>query len=67
MTKPKQPKLKAMPKKPKKSASIKVWENYDKRAAAVKKENKSKNSEYKKKLSAYNAEQKKKEAIANKY
>lgn len=44
------------PKKPKRSASIKVWENFDKKMA-----------DHKKKVSAIEAAKKKKESLIKKY
>ena len=61
--KPVKPKLKKMPKQPKQSASMEVWKRYDAKAKAIEAENNKIVADYKKKLSAYEQEQRKKESI----
>ena len=61
--KPAKPKLKKAPKTPKATASIEVWKNFDRRSKAIDAENSKKNADYKKALTAYEAEQRKKESI----
>ncbi|HQF10664.1 MAG TPA: hypothetical protein PKV22_00115 [Paludibacteraceae bacterium] len=60
---PKKPVKRKYPKMPKKTASLKVWENYKKRCADIDKINAQKLSEYKKKIAAINSGEKKKESI----
>lgn len=64
--KPSKPKELALPKKPKQSASLAVWEKHAKKVAEVKKENKRRDTAYKKDLKAYEAAKKKKAALINK-
>lgn len=61
--KPAKPKLKKTPKQPKANASIETWNNYKKRVDAIDAENRKTMADYNKKLTAYEQEQKKKEAI----
>ncbi len=63
---PKKPKLKALPKRPKASASISTWEGYEKRVDAVRKENKKKQSDWKKACAQVEKDRKKRETIVNK-
>lgn len=63
MKAPKKPKYKALPKAPKMSASDNSWKSYDSRLKAVQAENAKLKSEYEKKLKAYEAEIKRREAI----
>lgn len=66
LKKPQKPKFKAFPKQPKGSASTEAWKNYENKVKAVESENDKKISEYKKKMSAYQAEIKKRESIKEK-
>lgn len=66
LSKPKKPALKRVPKQPKTSASAEVWRNYENRVKAVEGENDKKIAEYKKKVAAYEAELKRREAIKSK-
>ncbi|MBQ5900910.1 MAG: hypothetical protein IIW86_03505 [Clostridia bacterium] len=61
--KPARPHLKKAPKQPKASASIDAWKAYESRVKATDAENSKKIADYKKKLAAYEAEQRKKESI----
>ena len=61
--KPKLPKFAKYPKQPKATASVQTWKNYDNKVKAIKAENDKKAAEYKKKLSAYEAEIRNREAI----
>lgn len=63
--KPNKPKLKKTPKQPKASASIETWNNYKKRVDQIDAQNKKTMADYHKKLSAYEAEQRKKDSIKN--
>lgn len=66
LTRPKKPKFKALPKAPKMTASEDAWKNYSKRADAVIAENRKRQSEYVKKVKAYEAAIKMRESIKNK-
>jgi hypothetical protein len=61
--KPSKPKFKKMPKQPKNNASAEAWRNYENKVKAVNAENDKKVAEYKKAVSAYEAEQKKRDGI----
>ena len=64
---PKQPKAKKLPKKPKASASLTVWENYQRRALEVHRENEAKLAAWKKKVAQIHADEKKRQAIIKKH
>lgn len=64
---PKKPKLKALPKKPKTTAAIAVWERYNKRAEEVIKHNKKVDADYQKALKNFEAAKKAKAKIIEKY
>ena len=66
LTRPKKPKFKALPKAPKMTASEDAWKNYSKRADAVIAENRKRQSEYEKKVKAYEYAIKMRETIKNK-
>jgi hypothetical protein len=66
LTRPKKPKFKALPKAPKMTASEDAWKNYSKRADAVIAENRKRQSEYEKKVKAYENAIKMRESIKNK-
>lgn len=63
LKKPKLPKFRKYPKQPKASASTETWKSYDNKCKAIKSENDKKAADYKKKLSAYEAELRNREAI----
>jgi hypothetical protein len=63
--KPAKPKFKKLPKQPKASASPEAWRNYENRVKAVNAENDKKVADYKKAVSAYEAEQRKRDSIKN--
>lgn len=63
LKKPSKPKFKKLPKQPKASASKEVWKNYENRVKAINAENDKKISEYKKAVTEYEAEQKKRDNI----
>lgn len=65
MKKPRKPKLAALPKKPKASASVQSLENWKKRAADVQKRNNAKVTDYNKKVSAYYSDLKKRDTLRN--
>lgn len=60
---PKKPKLISLPKRPKASASVAVWENFDKKCHERQKENAKKLSDWKKRCQEITSGNKKKEAI----
>lgn len=66
LKKPAKPKLVKLPKQPKASASAEAWRNYDNKIKAVEAENDKRIADYKKKLTAYESELKKREAIRTK-
>ncbi len=61
--KPAKPRLKKAPKMPKSTASVETWKSYERRVKAIDAENSKIIADYKKKVSAYEAEQRKKESI----
>jgi len=63
MKKPLKPKMLAMPKAPKKTASKETWDRYYQRVKAVKAENKKRMAEYNKKMREYEAEMKRRQKI----
>ena len=63
MKAPKKPKAKALPKRPKASASLSVWENYKKRVDEVRKANKKAVDDWKRSCERIKSEGKKKEKI----
>lgn len=63
MKAPKKPKAKALPKRPKASASLTVWENYKKKCDEVRKNNKKAIEDWKKSVARLKSEAKKKEGI----
>lgn len=67
MKKPKAPKKTRPPKKPKQSASVKVWENYDKRYKDWQKKEADKQRDYKCRISGIESAKKKKESLIKKY
>ena len=64
LRKPVKPKLKALPKKPKMTASKETWDRYYQRLKQVQAQNKKLLAEYKKKLKAYEAEVNRRKKIA---
>ena len=64
--KPKKPKLKSLPKRPKASAPLSVWERYEDKCKEVQKENRERMNAYKKALKKYEADKKKKEDLMKK-
>ena len=63
LTRPKQPKYKAMPKAPSMKASPDAWKRYEARVAEVTKENLKKKSAYESAVKSYESEIKKRESI----
>lgn len=63
LKKPTKPKFKKMPKQPKANASAEAWRNYENKAKAVTAENDKKVADYKKAVTAYEAEQRKRDSI----
>lgn len=66
MKTPKKPKFKALPKAPKATASDSAWANYRRKLDEVKKVNDTLLSKYKKEKAAFDAEQKKRQALKDK-
>jgi len=60
---PKKPKLTSLPKRPKASASVVVWENYEKRCKECQKNNAKKLADWKKRCNDITSGTKRKEAI----
>ena len=67
MAKISKPKKLKMPKRPRASASIAVWERFDARCKDVGKNNAAREAAYKKAVSQKESDRKKKEAIVKKY
>ena len=63
LKKPTKPKFKKLPKQPKTNASAEAWRNYENRLKAVNAENDKKVADYKKAVTAYEAEQRKRDGI----
>lgn len=63
MSKPKKPKALKMPKRPKQSASVTVWENYERRRKETVAKNKKRLSDYKKAINKIESDKKKKASI----
>jgi len=62
----KRPGMKRYPKRPKASATLLAWQNYNTKCGEVEKENSTRMSEYHKKVTKRDADKKKKEAIIKK-
>lgn len=63
MKKPAKPKFKKLPKQPRAAASKETWKTYENRVKAINAENDKLISEYKRKMSEYESELKKRENI----
>jgi hypothetical protein len=67
MKKPTMPKLKAAPKRPAVSASLSVWENYDRKVAETKAHNTKLAAGYRRDLAEWKKGKDKKESLVKKY
>lgn len=67
MARPVKPKALKMPKKPKATASVAVWERYDDKCKAVIKKNNERQKDYQKAIKSIETAKKKKELIIKKY
>ena len=63
----KAPKALKHPKKPKASASLLVWENYDRKCKEIDKKNHARLADHKKSINGVQADKKKKESLIKKY
>jgi len=63
---PKKPKLKSLPKRPKASASISTWKNYDKNCKEVQNENRKRKSDWEKRVKQIKSDVKMREKIQDK-
>jgi len=66
MKKPKRPKPLKLPKRPKASASVTTWGNYQKRCTAACKANKEREADYKRKVKKIEMDKKKKAQLMKK-
>ena len=65
MKRPKKPAKLSMPKRPKQSAPLSVWENYRKNRSEVEKKNRTRESDWNAKIKKIETDKKKKASIIN--